>query len=118
MYLTVVGAALGSFLHLLGDRLPRGEPVTTSRSRCRACGRRLTAVDLLPIAGYLVRRGRCASCGAAIPVSCLLAELAAGATMLLPILWLGLVAGATVGVALLAAGTAVILARSRPARHR
>jgi len=42
------------------DRVPRGESIVRPRSHCRSCGRLLTVVDLLPVAGYLLRRGRCA----------------------------------------------------------
>lgn len=113
-YLFLVGAALGSFLHLAADRLPRREPVLRGRSRCRSCGRTLNAADLVPLASFAWRRGRCATCGAAIPRSAPLAELAGGAALLLPALALGPLEGGACGLALLSfAGAAVALTRAR-----
>src|SRR5205823_3113510 len=60
-YLTFVALVLGSFINLAADRLPRGESILWPRSHCRACGRQLNAVDLLPVLGYAVRRGRSAT---------------------------------------------------------
>lgn len=57
---------IGSFLGVLIRRLPAGEPVAMARSVCVACGRRLGARDLVPLASYLVLRGRCRSCDAPI----------------------------------------------------
>lgn len=62
----VLGAVIGSFLATLAIRWPRGESVVAGRSACDACGRRLGLVDLLPVAGFLIRRGRCAVCAAPI----------------------------------------------------
>lgn len=51
------------------------------RSACDGCGRALTARELVPLASWVARRGRCATCGAAIhpmhPV-CELLALAVG----------------------------------------
>ncbi len=65
--LLALSPLVGSFLALLHDRLPRGEPVMLSRSRCRACGGRLGVKDLMPIVSYLFSRRRCYYCGAPIP---------------------------------------------------
>ncbi|HEX2679843.1 MAG TPA: prepilin peptidase, partial [Candidatus Dormibacteraeota bacterium] len=55
-YLVFVGLMLGSFINLAADRLPRHESVVAPRSHCRACGRELNFVDLLPVVGWLLRR--------------------------------------------------------------
>ena len=70
----VLGPAMGSAAALLADRLPRGEPVGLTRSRCRSCGRVLGARELVPVLSWLWQRGRCAGCGAAIPAWLLQAE--------------------------------------------
>jgi leader peptidase (prepilin peptidase)/N-methyltransferase len=57
---------IGSFLSVLVVRLPKGEDVVTSRSRCRSCGRTLSAFELLPLVSWLVQRGKCRACGADI----------------------------------------------------
>lgn len=62
----LLGAVIGSFLATVAIRWPRGESVVAGRSACDACGRALGPVDLLPVAGFLIRRGRCAACAAPI----------------------------------------------------
>lgn len=66
---------IGSFVGLLGDRLPRSEPVVFARSRCRACGVTLSMIDLVPVLSWAALRGRCRRCGAAIPAHLPITEL-------------------------------------------
>lgn len=73
----MIAPALGSFLGVLVDRLPRGENVVTAPSRCRRCKTRLGASDLVPLFSYLWQRGRCRHCGAALPGWLWLMEIAA-----------------------------------------
>ena len=97
-YLVLVALLMGSFINLAADRLPRGESVVRPRSHCRSCGRVLDAVDLMPVGGYLVRGGRCASCGVPIGVSSPVVEALCGATMLASVVLLGPWPGAPVGL--------------------
>jgi leader peptidase (prepilin peptidase)/N-methyltransferase len=60
------GAIIGSFLATIVSRWPRGASVVTGRSRCDGCGRALGIVDLVPLLGWLVARGKCRACGARI----------------------------------------------------
>jgi len=99
-YLVLIALLVGSFINLAADRLPRGESVVRPRSHCRACDRTLNAVDLIPVAGYVLRRGRCATCGTAIGASALAIELLSGLSMLVPLSVLGLMPGVVVGVGL------------------
>ena len=99
-YLGLVGLMLGSFINLAADRLARGESLIRPGSHCRPCGRRLNAIDLLPVAGYLIRGGRCATCRAQIGSSAPVVEALAGALMLAPIIWQGLWPGALAGILL------------------
>jgi len=101
-YLVFLGLVLGSFINLAADRLPRGESIISPRSHCRACGRELNTIDLLPVLGYLLRGGRCASCRVAIGASSPIVEAVAGAFMLVPILWFGVWPGALAGIGLIA----------------
>jgi leader peptidase (prepilin peptidase)/N-methyltransferase len=73
------GLAVGSFLNVCIDRLPRRESVVATRSHCDACGRQLSVRDLVPVVSYVVLRGRCRSCGASIPRRVLCVELLTGA---------------------------------------
>ncbi len=80
----VVGAALafglviGSFLNVVIHRVPRGESVVQPRSRCPDCGHAIRALENLPVLSWLVLRGRCRGCGAAISVRYPLVELVTG----------------------------------------
>ncbi len=67
---------VGSFVATLVYRLPRGRPVGWSRSVCPACGTPLGPAELVPILGWLWRRGRCRTCDTAISPSYPLTELA------------------------------------------
>jgi leader peptidase (prepilin peptidase) / N-methyltransferase len=116
-YLVLVAMLVGSFINLAADRVPRGESVLRPRSHCRSCGRILNALDLLPVAGYLIRGGRCATCRASIGASSPLVEAASGACMLVAIVWFGLWPGASLGVVLVALLGLGVLGLSL-ARHR
>ena len=99
-YLLLVALLVGSFINLAADRLPRGESVVRPRSHCRTCGRVLDVVDLIPVAGYVLRRGHCASCGASIGVTSPLVEALCGVAMLASLVLLGPWPGAVAGFAL------------------
>jgi len=102
-YLVVVALLVGSFVNMAADRLPRGESILHPRSHCRACGRVLNLADLIPVLGYLMRGGRCASCRVPIGASSPLVEALCGAVALTALALFGLGWGAVVG------GAAVIL---------
>ena len=81
----VVGLAVGSFLNVAIDRVPEKVSLLKPPSRCPWCGRGLRPIEMVPILSYLRLRGRCASCGAAIPIRVPLTEAATGALFVL--LW-------------------------------
>lgn len=58
----LVGIFFGSFLNVLIDRLPKGQPVLFDRSRCDSCGKVLKVTDLIPIVSWLALSGRCRYC--------------------------------------------------------
>jgi leader peptidase (prepilin peptidase)/N-methyltransferase len=117
-YLVLVALLIGSFINLAADRLPRGESLVRPRSHCRACGRVLGVLDLVPVAGYLVRGGRCATCRTQIGALSPIVEASAGACMALSLMALGLWPGGAVGFLLVTLlGLAVVAfgyARRRP----
>lgn len=83
LLLLLLGPAIGSWLAVLVDRLPRGEDTRTAPSACRACGRRLRWAQMIPLVSFIAARGRCKHCGSAIPPWLFHAELlAAGAGVL------------------------------------
>ena len=69
---------------------------------CRSCGRVLNWVDLVPVVGYALRGGRCASCRTPIGRTAPLIEAVSGGSMLVAIGWLGLWPGAIAGLVLVA----------------
>jgi len=80
--LFMAGAAVASCLALVAERWPRGRPVVGGRSRCDGCGAVLRAWEMVPVLGWLGLRGRCARCGARIPLRLWLAEVAGGCAAL------------------------------------
>lgn len=72
----VVGAAIGSFLTLATYRLPLGEPIGMTRSRCPKCERALRAGDLIPVLSWLAHAGRCRRCKTRVSIRYPLTELA------------------------------------------
>ena len=81
--IVALGLAVGSFVTVCVQRLPRGESVVTPGSRCPACARPIRWSDNVPLVGYLRRRGRCRACGAPISPLYPLVELATPALFLL-----------------------------------
>jgi leader peptidase (prepilin peptidase)/N-methyltransferase len=73
------GLAVGSFATAVAYRLPRGMAFGLERSRCPACGARIGARDNVPVASWLVLRGRARCCGAPISPRYPLTELGVGA---------------------------------------
>jgi leader peptidase (prepilin peptidase)/N-methyltransferase len=60
------GATIGSFLNVVAYRLPRAESLVHPGSRCPGCGTAIKVYDNVPVLGWLLLRGRCRSCRAAI----------------------------------------------------
>lgn len=97
--LGLLGLIVGSFIAAVTVRMPRDEDVVFGRSRCMSCGGTLKAWQLVPVFSWLVQRGRCAMCGAAVSPRYLLIEGAAAAIGVWAALWGGeggwLLVGAT-----------------------
>lgn len=62
----VLGALVGSFLNVVVHRLPRGESLVRPRSQCPSCEAAIAPQDNVPIVSWVVLKGRCRRCGAAI----------------------------------------------------
>ncbi|MEK0316902.1 prepilin peptidase [Cohnella sp. 56] len=78
IYLFALGAVLGSFYNVVALRVPAGESIVSPPSRCPRCGTRLAGRDLVPIASWLLSRGRCRHCGAPVSPLYPLGEAATG----------------------------------------
>lgn len=106
------GLICGSFLNAVIHRLPRGIGLChPSRSFCPGCGRSISWYENIPVASWLVLRGRCAGCGMRIAWRYPLVELLTATLFLW--LWLafppGPAAAYMVLAALLVAGTFIDL---------
>ncbi len=82
----VFGACMGSFLNCAAWRSVHGESVLKGRSHCTTCGHELGFVDLIPVFGWLIRKGRCHYCGEKIPARYPLTELVFAALTVLCLL--------------------------------
>jgi leader peptidase (prepilin peptidase)/N-methyltransferase len=74
----LIGLLFGSFLNVCISRLPRHESVVTPRSRCTKCGRPIRWFDNIPLVSWLILRGRCRDCKAAISWRYPVVEFAVG----------------------------------------
>jgi len=62
----VLGLLVGSFLNVVIHRVPRDESLLRPGSRCPTCLAPIQPWHNVPVLGYVLLRGRCASCGARI----------------------------------------------------
>lgn len=115
IYLTLVGAALGSFLNVCLYRWPAGESVVRPRSRCPGCGKQIPWYDNVPVLSWLLLRGRCRSCDQGISIQYPLVEAVTALIWLGMALWLepGLEAVRGAILLTLLLGIAIIDARHR-----
>jgi leader peptidase (prepilin peptidase) / N-methyltransferase len=105
----VVGLFVGSFLNVVIYRAPLGLSVSTPRSFCPTCDRQLSWFENVPVASWVVLRGRCRTCHQPISLRYPLVELAtAGAFALVTWGWHGTIVSAAY-CALAAAMIAVAL---------
>jgi len=74
----ILGLAVGSFLNVCIDRLPRNRSIVNPPSHCEVCQHPLAAKDLIPLFSYIRLRGRCRYCQSGIPRRSLWVELATG----------------------------------------
>jgi leader peptidase (prepilin peptidase)/N-methyltransferase len=63
----LLGAAVGSFINVVADRLPEGKSIISPPSHCPGCQHGLSVKDVIPIFSYLWLKGRCRYCGITIP---------------------------------------------------
>ncbi len=96
-----VGLIVGSFANVVIHRLPLEQSVVHPRSRCPRCGAQIQARDNLPVVSWILLRGRCRACRAAISFRYPVVEATNG--------FLYLMIAMTAGPTLLAAATMVFV---------
>ena len=58
----ILGTLFGSFLTVIGFRLPKGEDFIKTRSHCDNCGHELSLLDMIPFISYILLKGKCRYC--------------------------------------------------------
>src|SRR5689334_22306954 len=71
----LLGLAVGSFVNVVIYRVPRDLSLLRPGSRCPGCAAPIRPWHNVPVAGWLVLRGRCARCRTAISARYPLVEL-------------------------------------------
>lgn len=79
----------GSFVTVVGYRVPRGESIVGPRSRCTTCGAQIAAYDNIPVFSWLLLRGRSRCCNDRISARYPLTELTLGVlyALVVAVLW-------------------------------
>lgn len=62
IYITLVGALIGSFANVVIYRLPAGRSVVWPRSSCPNCQHTLSPLELVPVFSWLFQGRKCKSC--------------------------------------------------------
>ncbi len=77
-WMFLLGTVMGSFFDCIAVRRARKESVIKGRSHCDSCGHVLGLVEMVPLLGFLITKGKCRYCKAKIPRDAFFAELAGG----------------------------------------
>lgn len=84
-FLFIIGTAIGSFLNVLIDRLPKGQKIT-GRSHCDYCQRNLSSLELIPLFSFLLQKGKSRCCHKKLSIQYLIVELLTG--LIFVIVWM------------------------------
>jgi len=75
----LIGIIFGSFFHVVGYRLPKGESLLKPKhSYCPDCHHKLAVIDLIPIFSFLFTKGKCRYCKKPISIFYPVIELITG----------------------------------------
>lgn len=66
IFVTLLGACVGSFLNVVILRLPAERSLLHPPSTCPRCEKRIAWYDNIPVVSWLILRGRCRHCGEGI----------------------------------------------------
>ncbi len=78
VFVFLLGASLGSFASVVAYRLPLGESIVQPGSRCPNCKGAIPFRYNIPVAGYILTKGKCSLCDEKISVRYLFLEIFAG----------------------------------------
>jgi leader peptidase (prepilin peptidase)/N-methyltransferase len=82
----IIGAALASFINATIYRIEKEfkwKELLTQNSHCETCKHPLSWIDLFPILGFLINRGKCKYCGAKVNLYYPISEFILGIIFLL-----------------------------------
>ena len=82
LFYFIIGCILGSFYLVIGTRLPKGEDVLVSRSKCDHCHKELKWYHLIPLFSFIFQRGKCTYCHKKISPEHFFVELGTGLAFL------------------------------------
>ena len=75
IFLFLFGAVLASFTGLVVHRLGHLEEgdsvlyaISVPPSHCESCGKRLGFLELVPVLGWVISKGKCSDCGYSVPI--------------------------------------------------
>ena len=74
----LLGLVVGSFLNVVIHRVPEHRSIVKPRSACPSCGTELANRDNIPVLSWLLLKGKCRTCGAAISARYPIVELTTG----------------------------------------
>ena len=77
LYIFILGMLFSSFYGVLAMRIPGKESIL-GRSYCPKCHHQLKLIDVIPLVGYLINKGRCRDCKEEIPIIYPLLEILGG----------------------------------------
>jgi leader peptidase (prepilin peptidase) / N-methyltransferase len=84
------GLAIGSFLSVVAARVPLKRSLLRPRSACMTCSAPIAWYDSIPLASYVVLRGKCRICGTKIGLVYPAVELVSGVLVAACVLEFGL----------------------------
>ena len=70
----VFGTVIGSFLNVVVLRYKTGRKIT-GRSGCFSCGKKLSALELVPLLSFFFQGGKCTGCSSKISIEYPLIEI-------------------------------------------
>jgi len=83
--LFIIGTVLASFLNATAYRIEKGykyKDMILFPSSCEKCNKELSWIELIPILGYIIKKGRCSKCDTKINIIYPISELFLGITFL------------------------------------
>jgi leader peptidase (prepilin peptidase) / N-methyltransferase len=105
----IYGIIVGSFLNVVGLRVPLGQSIVKPRSHCTSCKRTLSAFDLIPVLSYLFFKGKCRTCSEKVSAIYPTIELATGGLFAFALYKIGFTAEFLVAIMFICLGMVIIV---------